>query len=56
MSNIVELDPEENETFRRMDRIRVIVEWSSQMCKEGRMPHEVAQAFEEHFGGGGRNT
>jgi hypothetical protein len=33
-----------------LDRISSILEWSSKMHSEGRMPQDVAQAFAAHFG------
>jgi hypothetical protein len=51
-SNVIELDPELMETFRKLDRIELIVQWSAKMCQDGLMPPEVAKAFHEHFGDG----
>jgi hypothetical protein len=34
----------------RLDQISSILEWSSKMHSEGRMPQDVAQAFAAHFG------
>jgi hypothetical protein len=39
------------ETRRRLDREWKIILWSSKMYEEGRMPPDVAKAFDEHFGG-----
>ena len=50
MAEIIELDKEQNEWKRRMDRIALIIQWSAKMCAEGHMPPEVAKAFSEYFG------
>jgi len=43
-------DPKAEAIIIRLDRISSILEWSSKMHSEGRMPQDVAQAFAAHFG------
>jgi hypothetical protein len=43
-------DPKAEAIVIRLDQISSILEWSSKMQSEGRMPQDVAQAFSAHFG------
>jgi hypothetical protein len=51
--NIIPLkktDPKADAIIVRLNQISSILEWSSKMHSEGRMPQDVAQAFAAHFG------
>ena len=48
--NVVDLNSERNRVWQKLNRIKLIWDWSVQMHREGRMPPEVARAFNEHFG------
>jgi hypothetical protein len=43
-------DPKAEAIVIRLDQISSILEWSSKMHSEGRMPQDVAHAISAHFG------
>jgi hypothetical protein len=45
MTNIVELDPEKMRSIEWHGRVQITSEWLWQMRKAGRLPAEVADAF-----------
>ena len=43
-------DPRQAAVCKELDRIKLILEWSSAMRFAGHMPDDVAKAFHDHFG------